>query len=190
MELTKIAFIILQILVLVTALSIDAFAAGFAYGISKVKMPNLSIGIVSAVSAIMLLLSLGVGHLLASYVPAYLATEIGFLLLFVLGIVKLFDRSGKKEAQEADWDGDKVLSAPEAVSLGVALSIDSIAAGIGVGVATKEMIWAVPAAFVINYLMMLIGGKIGKVISDKIKANLFWVSGVLLIILAFWRLLK
>lgn len=188
MQINQITIIGLQILVLVIALSMDAFAAGFAYGISKAKMPALSVGIVSFVSAIMLLLSICVGNVLGKYLSERFTAEMSLVILLVLGIVKLFDRSGKKEAEEADRDGNHILSPAEAVTLGIALSLDSVAAGIGVGVKGSYMIWAVPSALIVNFLMMCVGETLGRIISDKINANLCWISGVLLIILAFMRL--
>lgn len=149
--------IFLQILVLVTAISIDAFGAGFAYGINRVRVPLLSVGIVSAVSALLLLCSMGAGRVLGEYLSPDFTAEAGFMILFVLGVVKLFEQSGEKEAGEADRDGNHILSAGEAVSLGLILSLDSIAAGIGVGICTVWMLWAVPAAFVMNVLMMQSG---------------------------------
>lgn len=189
MNITEITMTALQVMVLVTAISMDAFAAGFAYGISKVKMPAASVGIVSAVSALMLFVSILAGRVLSGYLTDSFTAEAGFIILFVLGIVKLFAPSGRKEAEEADRDGNHILSAGEAVTLGIALSLDSIAAGIGVGVGVSGMLWAVPAALCINYIVMKLGGRLGRLLSDKIHAQLSWISGVLLIVLAFMRLL-
>lgn len=189
MYITEWTMIAMQILVLVTAISVDAFGAGFVYGVSRVRMPLLSVGIVSAASGLMLLLSMGAGRILGRGLPADFTAEAGFIILFVLGVVKLFDRSGGKEAKEANRDGDHVLSAGEALVLGVSLSLDSIAAGIGVGVDDFRMILAVPTAFVINFLMMRLGGRAGKALAGRIHADVGWISGVLLILLAFMRLI-
>lgn len=181
-------YTLLQILVLVVAISVDAFSAGFAYGVGKVRMPFLSMLIVSAVSAVMLGVSIGAGYLLGGYLPGELPGLAGFGILFLLGAVKLFSRSGKKEAGEANRNGDALLSAAEAAALGAALSLDSIAAGIGVGVGTVHMFWSVPVALFVNVGMMWAGGKLGKMLSGKITANVDWVSGALLLTLAVIRL--
>lgn len=189
MNITEWTMIAVQILVLVTAISVDAFGAGFAYGVSRVRMPLLSVGIVSAASGLVLLLAMGAGRILGKGMPAGVTSEAGFIILFVLGVVKLFDRSGGKEAREANRDGDHILSSGEALTLGIALSLDSIAAGIGVGVDDFRMILAVPAALAINFLMMRLGGRVGKALAGRIHTDLGWISGVLLILLAFMRLL-
>lgn len=180
---------LLQIMVLVTAISIDAFGAGFAYGIGRIKMPLLSVGIVSVVSALMLLCSIGAGKVLGKYLSGNFTVEAGFMILFVLGVVKLFKCPGEKEAKEADRDGDHILSAGEAVSLGIALSLDSIAAGIGVGVDAARMLGAVPAALITNFFMMWLGGRLGRALSGRMRTDMGWVSGVMLILLAFLRLM-
>lgn len=178
---------IFEILVLVTAVSMDAFAAAFAYGVSKIKMPFLSAVIVSGISALVLFIALIAGSYLGSFLPAGFTGQLSFIILFVLGLIKLFDRSGKKEAEEANSNGDNLLSSAEAVALGAALSLDSVAAGIGAGVASMHIAGIVGATLVVNTLMMLLGCRLGKVISGRIRANLAWISGVMLMVLAFVR---
>ena len=82
-----------EILLLVTALSVDAFAAGFAYGVSKIKVPFISVIIVTGISSLILVISLLAGNVVSSLIPGNLTSYFSFLLLFVLGLVKLFDRS-------------------------------------------------------------------------------------------------
>ena len=132
----------LEILLLVTALSVDAFAAGFAYGVSKIKVPFLSVLIVSGVSSLTLAVSLFLGGVAGSLIPQGLTRQFSFVLLFVLGVVKLFDRSRHDEAEAANKNQDDLVSPGEALTLGAALSLDSVAAGIGAGVAASR----IPAA--------------------------------------------
>lgn len=179
--------IYLQIFMLAVAVSVDGFGAGFAYGVGKVRVPIHSLFIVSAVSSVMLGASLGAGCLIGGFLPETAARVIGIVTLLLLGTVKLFDCAGGREAKEANQNGDLLLSAKEALFLGVALSLDSIAAGIGVGTESAVMLWAIPAAFAANICMMWSGSQVGKVLSHKIKTNLNWVSGALLLLLAFIR---
>lgn len=179
--------IYLQIFMLAVAVSVDAFGAGFAYGVGRVKVPFSSLLIVSAVSAVMLGASVGAGCLLGGFLPQMATRVIGIGILLLLGTVKLFDCAGGREAKEANQNGDLLLSAREAFFLGTALSLDSVAAGVGVGTESADMFWAIPVAFVTNTCMMWTGGKVGRLLSHKIRANLEWVSGVLLLLLAFIR---
>ena len=99
-----------EILILVTALSVDAFAAGFVYGVSKIKVPFLSVIIVTAISSLILVVSLLAGSLVSRLLPGNVTEYFSFLLLFILGLVKLFDRTRHEEAETADKNKDAVLS--------------------------------------------------------------------------------
>ncbi len=180
---------LLEILLLVTALSVDAFAAGFVYGVSKIKVPPLSIIIVTAISSLILVCSLLAGSLVSRLLPGNIPQHFSFLLLFILGLVKLFDRTSHNEAETADKNKDAILSPTEALALGAALSIDSLAAGIGAGIPAASIPTAFLASFLIGALAVLLGSILGRLISSHCRSNLCWVSGVLLILLAFMKLL-
>lgn len=177
-----------EIFLLVTALSVDAFAAGFAYGVSRIRVPLASLLIVSGISSLTLACSLMVGEVVGRLIPQNLTRQFGFVLLFVLGLVKLFDRSRHNEAEAANKNQDDLVSPGEALTLGAALSLDSIAAGIGAGVGVA---W-IPAAFavsaLIGSLVMTSGVWLGRLISAHCRSNLCWVSGILLILLALMKL--
>ena len=180
---------ILEILLLVTALSVDAFAAGFVYGVSKIKVPLASITVITGISSLILVCSLLAGNLVSSLIPENLTRYFSFLLLFVLGLVKLFDRSRHDEAETADKNKDAFVSPTEALTLGAALSIDSLAAGIGAGIGNAYIPAAFLISFVIGALAIVLGSWLGGLISSHCRSNLCWISGVLLIILAFMKLL-
>lgn len=180
--------IILEVLMLAAALSVDTFAASFAYGISRIKTPAVSVIILAAISSLTLAAALMAGNLINSFLPANVTSDISFVILFLLGIYKLFDNSCKKQAEDANKNHDDILSPVEAVPLGAGLSIDSIAAGIGAGVSLSHLPGAVLASFLMGIAAILSGSRLGRMISRHTDANMCWISGVLLIILAFMKL--
>ena len=180
---------LLEILVLVTALSVDAFAAGFSYGVSKIKVPFLSVLIVAGVSSLTLAGSMLAGNMISSLIPGGLTRQFSFLMLFVIGIVKLFDRSRSDAAEAANKNQDDLVSPGEALMLGAALSLDSIAAGIGAGVAVSRVPAAIAASALVGVLAMVSGSSLGRLISSHCRSNLCWVSGLLLILLALMKLM-
>ncbi|MDO5424838.1 MAG: manganese efflux pump [Eubacteriales bacterium] len=182
--------VILEILVLVTAVSVDAFTAGFAYGVSGVRVPWRSIFVVAGVSSLTLCAALLVGNAAGSWIPAGMADRVSFLILFLLGLWKLTDQARHQEDQRADRNRDKVLSPGEALTLGLALSVDSVAAGVGAGVIAFPVWETLAASFVMGILAVWGGWKIGRTVSRKIHSNLYWISGVLLLVLAFGKLVK
>lgn len=179
---------IFEIFLLVTALSIDAFAAGFAYGVSRTRIPFSSLCILTSISSLILAFSLLTGNLLTGLLMPQQTCHISFIILLLLGIAKLFDHSCCDQADKADKDRDKLLSPVEAVSLGFALSIDSLAAGIGALLPPSHIPAAIVASFFMGLLAILGGSFLGKKISCHVQKNLCWISGVLLIFLAFLKL--
>lgn len=179
---------ILEILLLVTAVSIDSFAVSFAYGINRVKIPFSSLLILSAISGITLAFSLSVGSLLTDIVSPLFMRIAGFAILFALGLIKLFDTSCDAQARHADRNCDKILSPLEAVSLGIALSLDSIAAGLGIGFSLHEVLCASAGAFLLSIVAILSGCLAGRRIACCSCRHFCRIGGILLIILALFKL--
>ena len=177
-----------EILLLVIALSVDAFAAAFSCGVSKIRTPPVSVLIVAVISSLVLLFSLLTGLALSSFLPQHFVREAGFLVFFVLGLMKLFDRSRHREAEEANRNRDDVLSAPEAAVLGAVLSVDCAAAGLGAGLAAGQISTAFVLSLLVGALAFAAGGALGRLLSSHCRSNLCWVSGTLLLMLAFLKL--
>lgn len=206
----------LEALLLVIALSIDAFFASFAYGSNKIKIPFISIIIINVICTSILAASLFLGSIIGPYIPKHLTNGICFALLFVLGIVKLFDNWIKtlirkhnklnKELkfsmfninfvlniyanpEEADRDYSRVLSPLEAASLAIAVSLDGLAAGFGVGLVNINLIEVAFFSFLIGMAAIILGCYIGNKIAEKLSFNVSWLSGALLLVLAILKLL-
>lgn len=148
----------LEALLLVVALSLDAFVASFAYGAQRIRIPYSSAAIISVICTAMLAVSLLAGSLLRPFLPQSLTKGLCFAILFLLGLVKLCDSTIKTlirkhkrmhrqvsfslfslkfildvyaDPEKADRDGSRELSPAEAASLAVALSLDGLAVGFG-----------------------------------------------------------
>lgn len=206
----------LEALVLVTALSVDAFVASFAYGTNHVKIPVSSMAVMDLISASILLIFLQIGRLLVPLIPSGFIRIFCFAVLFGLGMIKIFDsyiktliRKNGEHAPEisfsflefcfilkiyadpdkADADKSGVLSAKEAVSLGTALSLDSAAAGFGAGVMTSHPVSTAFMSLIIGAAAILGGSLLGNRLAEKLSLNLSWISGFLLMVLAFMKFL-
>jgi putative Mn2+ efflux pump MntP len=173
-----------QALIIATAISIDAFAASFAYGGKRIKIPILSVLIINAVCSLMLGISLFAGAVARNYIPEMATTLICFSILFILGILKFFDNG---ETKNHDADNSKIISAGEAVALAVALSLDGLAAGFGVALGFANAWAVILCTFVVGTGAVAFGSYFGRKIAGKMKIS--WISGVLLIGLAVFRLL-
>ncbi len=183
--------IVLETTALVTALSADAFAAGIAYGAGEIKLPPVSLLTASAVSSLILSFSILAGRLAGSALPGGIVKMLGFLLLAGIGIWKLFDRSVREEAKKADKNQDRSVSPAEALTLGAALSADSLAAGIGAGALRTPFFLAIGASFLAGAAALFFGEKLGGCLerSDSRRLDPVRLSGFLLLFLAFLKLL-
>lgn len=205
----------IQAAAIATSLSIDAFAASFAYGSNQIKIPMRSIQTITLISSAITGLSLLAGSLLQPLIPSWLTVGISFTILFLLGIVKLLDSIVKSlvskccsynrevrfsrdnicfilqlyiTPEKADIDNSKILSPNEAASLAIALSLDGIAVGFGAALAGIGAWTVFLYSIITNQLALFLGIHLGNRIARKTPYNLSWLGGGVLILLAFLKL--
>lgn len=211
--------ICLEAALIALALSVDSFVAAFSYGTSKIKIPFSSVGIISVTSSLITGLSMLTGSFVKDYIPSGFTTLLSFGILFLLGVLKLFDSSQPKNA---DKDHSQSISPKEALSLSAALSLDGCAAGFGASLSagmtaspgasvagfdasvaagvdasaaagTASSLMPVAAVFlfslVFGALMVLTGSHIGNKAAGRLPIKPGIIGGLLLILLAVARLL-
>lgn len=202
-------------ILLVSALSMDAFVASFAYGTSKIKIPFKSAIIINVVCSAILGIALFAGSLISKFIPSIFTTSICFTMLLMLGLAKLFDSTLKAligpngslsrnyefelsdfrfflkvciDNTAADVDNSHELSPKESVSLAVALSLDGLAAGFGTGLVAVNLGQIILFSLIVNMIVILAGCFIGNKVAEKTDLNLSWLSGATLMLLAFLKL--
>ena len=195
-------FSLLEAAVLAAALSMDAFVASFAYGSNKIRIPLLSAQIINVICSSVVGVSM-------------LATAICFVLLFILGLVKLLDSLTKSiirkhnnlekqihfsllnfrfvlslyaDPEKADRDHSKTISPGEAASLAVALSLDGMAVGFGAALGNLNILAVFLCSLITETLAVLLGSKLGNRLAKKLPFNISWLSGALLLGMAFLKL--
>ncbi len=181
---------IYTITLLLVAVSIDAFSAGLSYGMNRVKIPFSSTFIMSAMSGTFLILSLLAGSFLQELLPQNFIKYFSFFILFILGLYRLFDTFLPKTIENVNKDDLTILSPKEAFWLGLALSLDNIAAGFGFQVGFLPPLLIFVTAVAVNFLIIRIGCLVGREIITRTTLNLAWIGAVLLLLLAFSRLLQ
>ncbi len=206
---------ILEAILIVIALSTDAFVSGFAYGANRIKIPLTSVFVINCICCSMLALSLFLGTFISEFLAPSVTHGICFLLLLFLGMSKIFDSAVKAlirrherferklhfnmfqlgfilkvyaNPEKADRDQSRVLTALEASYLAFALSLDSLAVGFSAGITHTYPLLVVILAWVSDMLSIILGAKLGHAISSKINLDLSWLSGVLLIFLAILKI--
>jgi len=206
---------IFEAIVLASSLSLDAFVASFAYGSNKIKIPLKSVQIINIVCSSILGISVLVGTIVRQYLPGWLTAAICFIILFVLGMAKLLDGITKSiirkynnlnkelkfslfnfkfilnlyaNPEEADVDASKTISSAEAAALAISLSLDGVAVGFGAALGNVNGLSVFLCSLVTDALAVILGCYIGNKVSRKLPFNLSWLSGAILIILAFTKL--
>jgi putative sporulation protein YtaF len=208
--------VFLEALMLASALSLDAFIASFAYGSNKIKIPFSSVQVINIICSVILGISLLAGSFVRSYIPESVTALICFFILCALGVVKLLDSMTKTfirkhtnfnkeirfsmlnfkfilslyaDPEKADVDDSKLISHEEAASLAVALSLDGLAVGFGAALGNVD-VWAVIfCSFIVGTLAVILGHFIGERVAKNLSVNLSWLSGIMLIVLAFLKLM-
>ena len=203
-----------EALIIAITLSLDSFASGFAYGASKIKIPFKSAFILSFVCSATLGLTLLLGAVVRPYISAEIIKYISFAILLAIGLFKLFEeviklllkRTANRQINfnvfnfhfilqifgnetEADSNKDKILSAAESVSLAAALSMDGLAVGFSAGLTGANPILLIALSLLIGFSAVMLGFKIGSKIASKLKINLSWLSGLILVAIAVSKLL-
>lgn len=206
----------LESILLVLSLCIDACVASFAYGTNKIKIPFLSGSIITGISTLFLVISIALGTLIKSFLPPSITTIACFSVLLLLGISRLFEGVLKNflnkkaispdhievtifdfklilnvyaDSTLADLDHSKVLSTKEALYLGIALSLDSLVVGFGAALTTIHLSQIIAASIILNSLALLLGSFSGRKFADKLNMDLSWISGAILILLALLKLI-
>ncbi|MFD0698676.1 sporulation membrane protein YtaF [Paenibacillus sp. GCM10027628] len=96
-----------SLLILAFAVSLDGFGVGVMYGLRKIRIPFLSIGIISLWSGIIIFASMQIGVLMSSFMSPMVAKRIGALILIGIGIWALVQMRQQKAHEAQDMDDSK-----------------------------------------------------------------------------------
>ncbi|MEK3724364.1 manganese efflux pump [Paenibacillus sp. FSL H8-0034] len=92
----------ISLMLLALAVSLDGFGVGVTYGLRKIRMPLVSIAIISGCSGIIIYTSMQIGVWISSYVDPVFAKSIGGIILIGIGMWALYQVLGsKQESTEA-----------------------------------------------------------------------------------------
>jgi len=208
-------FAILSAAAIAVSISIDAFAVSFAYGCKKIKIPMSAALLISCICTAIIGVSFLFGTLLQQHIPYGMAAAISFAILFMIGLLKLFDSITKSlirrhvhfdkevklsvfnlklamrlyaDPEAADEDKSKSLCAKEAAVLAISLSLDGLAVGLSAALIGINPLILLTLTLITGYCALLFGGWLGNKAAGKLPFNISWLAGVMLIGLAFAQL--
>lgn len=171
-----------EILLLILALSVDSLAAAISYGIAKIKITVWQAAFISLVCSGFLLFSVSFATAISCYIPKIFTKFGSFIILFVIGVVKLF-QNPKSERPER-------LSAAKTVLFAVSMSLDGLAAGFGAGLAAEDNIAAVGVfSCIITFLTVYLGNVLGLRINKNAPPFIQKIGGAAIILVAVCKLI-
>ncbi|NQX62106.1 MntP/YtaF family protein [Paenibacillus qinlingensis] len=94
---------VISLLILAFAVSLDGFGVGVMYGLRKIRIPLISIGIISLWSGIIIFTSMQIGVLMSSFMSPGVAKRIGAIILIGIGVWALVQmRQGQKNQTQQE----------------------------------------------------------------------------------------
>lgn len=191
----------MTLLLLAITLSLDSFFTSITYSINHIKISKIAALILSSIGTFLLGIALFCSSILRTSLSSSVCIFSSFFILCAMGCYRLFEPIFKKKIKDqsnlfmqiykdevnADIDHSKELSITESIFLGIALSLDSLASGIGIGLSEYNPIMLLLLTFFITFILIEFGYVLGRKLFQNCP-NLNWISGVLLILLAFLRL--
>ncbi len=207
----------ISLLLLAFAVSLDSFSVGFTYGLRKMQIPFKSIVMIASCSALTVLIAMGVGNTISTFLSPEIAEMIGGIVLVLIGgwiLYQFFRPSNEghesiaqkktlvkveikslglviqilRRPMEADFDKSGTITGIEAFLLGLALSLDAFGAGIGAALlGYSPWIMAIFVA-VMSSLFVTTGIRCGRFLSKMKWVEKFtFLPGVLLIVIGIWK---
>lgn len=207
------------ILFLSTAASLDALAAGTAYGLKGIYMSVVALAVVCTVTVIGTGLGMVGADLLTRFIGPHVATAVGGVLLVALGTFRALleyltespspsgaedEANGRRlsvsigrlvitvmaKPEAADLDKSRGISPWEAALLGMALGVDNVVATSAASLGGLTPVYT-PLAMGVVQTAFFAAGYYGSasLVSDRMKRRLPYVACAVLAILGIVRLL-
>jgi putative sporulation protein YtaF len=207
---------IVSALFLGLAANLDNLGVGISYGVQKIRVPFLSNFLIALLSGIVVAISVITGHLLSHYTAV--AGELGALMIVAIGIWVMVHKKSTsdqlpaaipvmktyslpikplscvvritKEPSVADFDANGFISTKEAIVLGLTLSFNCIATGVGAGLTGMDPLSSGISVFIFSMITISSGYLIGwKTATDRFEHLSQVISGAVLLIIGIYELL-
>lgn len=196
---------LLLILLIGIASNLDNLGVGVAYGVRRIRVPFLPCLVIAAFAGLFTYLSVWAGSFISGFLSPTAANVIGAVLLIGVGIWVMVSQKRETQAtveatdsgllqvlQEpvrADADRSGVISLPESVVLGVALSINNLTNGFSAGLWHLNALATALSSAAFSYLAIWGGaGLSGRFAAGWLGNKATIAAGCLLILLGFHQL--
>jgi len=206
-----------SLILLALALSLDSLTVGFLYGSRGIRLTWGALVMIGMATGLLLGLAMYGGGLVAARLDPDVARRGGAMLLALVGLWITYQtwrtRPGAvslpsegrrviklklgsigilieilREPATADLDRSGQINLYEATFLGVALALDSMAAGLGAAMAGFSPLHLPVAAGGGSVLLIYLGTKIAGLLPFKISGRWSFLHGLMLVALGLYRM--
>lgn len=191
----------ISLFTIVFAVSVDGFGVGITYGMRNIRLSLPALLIIMIASGTIVSLSMTIGHLIRTVVTPEITSLFGSAILILLGIIVLtinlkatFNwRFLKKKPlekvtailshpQKADKDKSGIISAGEAVVLGIALAMDAFGAGFAAAILGHPVLLTSISIGIMSAAFLYGGSKLGLLLAkSKAMEKFTFLPPILLI---------
>lgn len=201
----------MEMLLMLIAITFDTCIMSVAYSMNGMKITTLSKIIISMCGALLLFFALLFSKILARYIDPDYFSWLGILILAILGCISIVRSVLTKKGyvisnnvkntkhlnsvfhiymdqKQADFDCSKTITIQESVYLGLAMSLDSVASGIGYGTGSINVQLCVTLSAILCFFSICIGEWFGKKIQVKYENKVQWIPGGILLLIAMLRI--
>ena len=180
--------------------SLDALLVGGALGLRKVVLPIKYNLLISTVTLVGTIISIGLGNLLLPLFPSGFGTRIGSVVLILFGLYYtgkwLFSRLqcritlNKPPCPDTqNFTGHEEIVLPQAFLLSCALSLNNIGIGFSASIAGLPLFPASLSTFLCSFGFLALGSRLGRsAFPRKIGSYADPLSGLLLVLLGLCQL--
>lgn len=183
--------------------NIDGFTVGLAYGMKDIRIDYKSNVLIALITSIGTFVSMAIGLFIKGFISEQIVSVIGCILLVFLGVAMIVNSFKSKKTdeenvsytdilvkpQKADKDKSGFIDIKEAVTLGLALSLNNFGLGIGASATGINIYLTTIVTFILSILCILFGVEFGKrYLSKKFKEYAEVISGLIIIFLGLYEL--
>jgi len=186
---------------IVFAVSIDGFGVGVTYGMRQIRLTLPALLIIMLASGTIVSLSMTIGHLIRTVISPDITSLFGSSILILLGLIVLtinlktkfnwkllnkkpFERftSILSNPHKADKDKSGVISAGEAVILGIALAMDAFGAGFAAAILGHSVFITAISVGLMSAIFLYSGSKLGLLLAQSKTMEKFTLLPPILLI--------
>ncbi|WP_314591233.1 sporulation membrane protein YtaF [Paenibacillus terrigena] len=168
----------ISVIMFAVASNLDNLGIGLSFGMKRTRIPWLPNILIACITMIGTYFSMRMGEWLVRFISSDMANLSGALVIILIGIWTLWGSIRSSDSKEeleaptlsevlrnpihADQDHNQVISWKESLALGLALTLNNIATGIGAGATGISALWTTVITGILSVIFIGVGSTVGR----------------------------